>query len=108
MLHYDIWPRLDDIPVHWELALLLSLLRAKSSPNILIPHQTLGTPQSNTEGRVCGLNGKSATDIRENETAAAEDTFNVDRCGYRGIQHLGQMQDFELLTRDRKVVTSHA
>ena len=46
------------------------------------------------------MNGKSATDIRENEMAVAEDTFNIDRCGYRGIQHLGQMQNFELLTRD--------
>jgi len=92
--------RLDNIPVHWELALLLSLLWAKSSPNILIPHQTLGTPQSNIEGHAYGLNGKSATDIRENKTATAEDTFNVNGCGYRGIQHLGQMQDFELLTRD--------
>ena len=98
----------DSIPIHWELILLLNLC-TKSSFNIPIPYQTLGTPQSNTEWCTGGLNSKAAMDIREDKLATAEDTFNVDACSYRqSFQYLRQMQEDELLTRNRKIIPSHA
>ena len=68
---------MDGIPVHWELTLLLVIVWAKSSYDFLIPQKLLGAPESNTEGRTCGLNSKAATDMREHKVAMAEDTFDI-------------------------------
>ena len=68
---------MDGIPVHWELTLLLVIVRAKSSYDFLIPQKLLGAPESNTEGHACGLNSKVAADMREHKAATAEDTFDV-------------------------------
>ena len=39
-------------------------------------------PESNTEECTCGLNCKPAADIRQNETAMAEDAFNINGRGH--------------------------
>src|SRR5712691_7187201 len=72
----------DGIPVHRELILLPNVVCTKGSFDITILYQALGAPESNTERCMCGLNCKAAVDIRQDKTAMAEYTFNINRCGY--------------------------
>ena len=52
-----------------------------------------------------GLDCKVATDMRQDKTATAEDSFNVDSCGY-GIQVSAPKVNTkkERLTRDGKII----
>jgi hypothetical protein len=87
----------DGIPVHREL-LLLNIVWTKRSPDITILHQTLGAPESNTEGCMRGLNCKPAADIRQNKTAMAEDTFNINSCSYMTNVSVPKINMIELST----------
>jgi hypothetical protein len=73
----------DGIPVNSEVTLLPSnLVCTKRGLDISIFYQTLGAPQSNTERRARRLNCKAVANIRKDKTPMAEDTFNVNACGY--------------------------
>src|SRR5260221_12197979 len=74
----------DLIPVHSKLVFFPTNYSCTNSHfNVPIFYQTLGAPQSNTERRACGLDCKAAADMRKDQTATTEDTFNVNTCGYR-------------------------
>ena len=59
-----------------------NLVGTKRGLNTHIFHQTLGASQSNAKRCTRGLDCKAVVDIRENELTTAEDTFNIDTCGY--------------------------
>jgi hypothetical protein len=99
---------MDCIPAIREFLLLANdLIRSKHSLNVSIFDQTKGTPNANTEGRTGRLNSKAAADIWEDKTAPAEDTFHINSCGYARAS-ASKIKERRELTRDRKIVPSHA
>ena len=76
---------MDTVPVQGKLTIFLNIIQAKRFLDISIMYQTLGAPQSDTDGCTRGLNRKTAMDMWKDKAATAEYPFNINSCGCMGF-----------------------